>query len=320
VVDRPSPAEDGSADPSCSHPHTEPVVAGHAPPANAALTNQVALSYLAPPEDLAGLFGPLYLFLADKAEVSDHTRADFAQIRFMLAGAGHYVFQDGRQVVTPPCCMLGPTSAATRFEVAGPMRVLGVSVLPLGWSALGAGDASAVADDLFDLAERFGDAWTRLFAEIAALTDAEEIAALVWPFLRARVRKVSDAESAFVAAVDEWLADERSPRVDALQGTTGLSSRQIARLCNRIYGFAPKYLARKYRALRCALILARDNIEWSDLCDEGAFYDQSHFIREFKHFIGLTPSQLRDDASLVIRLTMNRRDVAGRIANLSRIS
>lgn len=283
------------------------------------LTNQVALSYLAPPEDLAALFGPLYLFVADKAAVSDHTRADFAQIRFMIAGAGHYVFHDGRQIATPTCCMLGPTSAATRFEVTGPMRVVGVSVLPLGWSALRAGDAGAVADDLFCLAERFGADWTALFEALGPIVDAEDIAAHVWPFLRARIRTPSEAETDFVAAVDSWLADERSPRVDALQDVTGLSGRQIARLCNRLYGAPPKYMARKYRALRCALMLARDNVDWADLAD-GAFYDQSHFIREFKHFIGLTPSQLRDEASLVIRLTMNRRDVAGRIANLSRIS
>ena len=142
---------------------------------------------------------------------------------------------------------------------------------------------------------------------------------LLWPFLRERTRAVTDAETAFIAETDAWLADERSPRVDVLQDATGLSARQVARLCNRYYGAPPKYLARKYRALRSALILARDNVDWADLCDD-TFYDQSHFIREFKHFIGLTPNQLRDDASLVIRLTMNRRDVEGDFAHLSRIS
>jgi AraC-like DNA-binding protein len=313
VVDRPSEA-DGSPSPEACGSNGNTGQAAAVP-----LTNQVALSYLAPPEDLASLFGPMYLFIADKAAVSDHTRADFAQIRFMLTGTGDYVFHDGRHVATPQCCMLGPTTAATRFEVVGPMRVAGISVLPLGWAALGAGDAGIVADNLFDLADRFGEGWADLHEHLSSIADAEDAAALVWPFLRSCIRRVSPAEAAFVAAVDLWLADERSPRVDALQDVTGLSSRQIARLCNRYYGSSPKYLARKYRALRCALILARDNIDWADLCD-GAFYDQSHFIREFKHFIGLTPSQLRDEASLVIRLTMTRRDVAGTIANLSRIS
>jgi AraC-like DNA-binding protein len=237
----------------------------------------------------------------------------------MLAGEGDYKFHDGRRVQTPRACMLGPTTAATRFEVKGPMRVLGVSVLPLGWVAIGAGDASAVADDVFDLAERFGESWTQMLVDFGAIEDPEQAADLLWAFLRQHIRPVTATEQRFVEAVDAWLADERSPRVEVLQHSTGLSARQIARLCNRLYGAPPKYLARKYRALRCALILARDNSDWADLCD-GAFYDQSHFIREFKHFIGLTPSQLRDDASLVIRLTMGRRDVEGNIANLSRIS
>ncbi len=279
----------------------------------------VSLSYLAPPEDLSALFGPMYLFTADKAEVSDHTRADFAQIRFMLSGTGDYCFHDGRRAATPVCCMLGPTTASTRFEVEGPMRVIGVSVLPLGWAALGAGDAADSADNLFDLAARFGSQWSDLHDRLCATGDAEEMAALLWPFLRAGIRPISATESAFVAAIDCWLTEERSPRVDSLQKATGLSSRQVARLCNRFYGSPPKYLARKYRALRCALILARDNVDWAELCD-GAFYDQSHFIREFKHFLGLTPSQLRDNASIVMRLTMGRRDVPGTIANLSRVS
>jgi len=279
----------------------------------------VELSYLAPPEDLRPLFGPMYVFLADKTDVSDHTRADFAQIRFMLEGTGHYVFGGGQCATTPATCMLGPTTAATRFEVAGPMRVVGVAVLPLGWVALGAGDASKLADDVFDLSARFGREWSHMLDDLRQVTDAGEAGTLLWPFLRERTRAVTDAETAFIAETDAWLADERSPRVDVLQDATGLSARQVARLCNRYYGAPPKYLARKYRALRSALILARDNVDWADLCDD-TFYDQSHFIREFKHFIGLTPNQLRDDASLVIRLTMNRRDVEGDFAHLSRIS
>lgn len=283
------------------------------------LTNQVGLSYIAPPADLAAYFGAMYLFIADKIEVSDHTRADFAQIRFMVAGTGDYIFTNGRRVATPSACLLGPTTGATRFQVAGPMRVVGVSILPLGWIALGVGDASEAADDAIDLAARFGPSWTELLVGLRAEPDVEQAADLLWSFLRARTRAVTAVERAFVGAVDDWLADEASPRVGVLQDHTGISARQIARLCNRYYGAPPKYLARKYRTLRCALQLARDNIDWQDLC-EGVFYDQSHFIREFKLFIGMTPSQLRDDASLVMRLTMGRRDIDGDIANLSRIS
>lgn len=285
--------------------------------------SQVSLSYLAPPPDLTDLFGPIYYFVANRRDVSDHTRADYPQFRIMLSGQGHYVFSDGRHVTTPTLCLLGATNAATHFVVDGPLRVLGVSILPLGWAALSLGDASAMADDVRDFAQLRAAGCHNIYGDMRAAidvaADVEQAATLLWRFLRDNVRTPTAAERAFVMATDSWLADESSPRVDALQAATGLSARQVARLCNRFYGAPPKYLARKYRTLRCASILAHEELSWADLAPD-AFYDQSHFIREFKHFIGLTPNQLRANASLVLRLTMGRRDVQGDIAKLSRIS
>jgi len=281
--------------------------------------NMVALSYYVPPPDLAAYFGAMYLFTADQPRVADHTRADFAQIRFMLAGSGVYHFSDGRTVETPECCLLGPTSMATHFDVKGPMQVVGVTVLPLGWAAMRAGEADAAADDAFDLTVRFGAAWRDIFLVIRTIEDPSKAADAFWTFIRSHLHPVSETERQFVEATDRWLAAEQSPRVEALQQATGLSARQLARWCNRLYGAPPKYLARKYRALRCAQVLAREELDWSEVSGD-AFYDQSHFIREMKHFTGLTPTELRERASIVIRLSMNRADIAGDIARLSRIS
>jgi len=279
----------------------------------------VALSYFVPPPDLTRYFGAMYLFTADRPKVADHTRADFAQIRFMLAGEGSYQFTDGRQVATPEACLLGPTSMATHFDVAGPMQVVGVTVLPLGWAALRAGEASVMADDACDMATRFGPQWRDMLDMLRAVEDPIKATEAFWTFLRTQLDPVSDAEIRFVDETDRWLADEQSPRVEVLQEATGLSARQVARLCNRLYGAPPKYLARKYRALRCAQVLAREELDWSEVSGD-AFYDQSHFIRELKHFTGLTPTELRERASIVIRLSMNRADLKGEIARLSRIS
>jgi AraC-like DNA-binding protein len=208
---------------------------------------------------------------------------------------------------------------ATHFDVAGPMQVFGLTVLPLGWAALRAGEASVAADDALDLADRFGPAWRDMLVRLRAMEDSGKASELLWTFLRGQLHPVSEAERNFVAATDRWLADEDNPRVDVLQEATELSARQVARLCNRLYGAPPKYLARKYRALRCAQILAREELNWSDVSGD-TFYDQSHFIRELKHFTGLTPTELRERASIVIRLSMNRAKLGGEIAKLSQIS
>jgi len=281
--------------------------------------DMVALSYFVPPADLADHFGAMYLFTADQPRVTDHTRADFAQVRFMLAGSGDYHFSDGRIVETPDVCLLGPTSMATHFDVAGPMQVVGVTVLPLGWAALRIGDAAAIADGALDLCVRFGSPWWEMLHVLRSMEDPQAAAGVFWAFIRAQLHPVSPAEQRFVAETDRWLANEQSPRVEVLQENTGLSARQLARWCNRLYGAPPKYLARKYRALRFAQILTREDLDWSGISGD-AFYDQSHFIREMKHFTGLTPTELRDQASIVTRLSMKRAELDEGIARLSRIS
>lgn len=288
----------------------------------AAVQGPVRLRYFAPPENLRPYFGSLYLFTVNTDSYTDATRADVPQLRFMLGGTGHYHFQDGAVMATPDICLLGPTMGATRFDLDGPIRVLGISLLPAGWLALHGGDASALADRLCDLAAERGPFYTRLLEQLQTLDDdqAEEMAALCWARLAEMVKPLRGATWALLEAIDAWLMGEGSPRIETLAEATDLSPRQLARLANKYYGAPPKLLARKYRALRCSAKIALDHAGWQQLCDEAGFYDQSHFIREIKHFIGLTPHQLQTEPSAVAQLTLMRRSLGGDVAVLNRLS
>lgn len=281
----------------------------------------VDLHYFAPPEPLRNYFGALYRFTTRLPQYRDVTRADAGQLRFMLTGEGHYSFQDGHSMATPQVCLLGPTMGSTGFHLDTPADVWGISLLPLGWVALDGGDVSRMADRLCDMTQEHGDDYVRLLQELRHFAqDTAASITLIWTFLSARLRPVPPSMVAFVAAVDAWLANEGSPRVSDLVAATGLSDRQVARLTNRLYGGPPKLLARKYRALRCAVKIAIDHTPWQDLCDASTFYDQSHFIREIKHFVGLTPHQLMTDPTEVARLTLQRRDMGIATAEINRIS
>ncbi|ETI65357.1 AraC family transcriptional regulator [Sphingobium sp. C100] len=288
----------------------------------AAAQGPVRLRYFAPPENLRAYFGSLYLFSVSADHYADATRADVPQLRFMLAGQGDYHFHDGTIMPTPQTCLLGPTMGATRFALDGPVRVLGISLLPAGWVSLHGEDASRLADRLCDLGGERGGAYIDLLDRLRAMedNDAEEMADLTWTLLGRLVQPLRKANWDLLAAVDAWLMDEGSPRIEVLAETTGLSQRQLARLTNKYYGAPPKLLARKYRALRCSARIALDGESWQQLCEEGGFYDQSHFIREIKHFIGLTPHQLQTEPSAVAQLTLLRRSLGTDVAVLNRLS
>lgn len=281
----------------------------------------VRLRYFAPPAHLRSYFGSLYIFTVTADRYADATRADAPQLRLKLDGGGHYHFQDGTVMASPAVCLLGPTMGATRFELDQPLKLVGISLLPAGWLALHGGDASRLADRLCDLAAEKGDVYRHLLDALRALDDdADAMAALCWAELGRLVRPLRSTTWDLLAAIDAWLMDEGSPRIEVLAQTTGLSPRQLARLANKYYGAPPKLLARKYRALRCSARIALDGVSWQQLCDEGGFYDQSHFIREIKHFIGLTPHQLQNEPSAVAQLTLLRRSLGGDVAVLNRLS
>jgi AraC-like DNA-binding protein len=281
----------------------------------------VRLRYVAPPASLRAYIGSLYVFTVSAERFADFTRADVPQLRFMLTGGGQYHFQDGVVTETPQVCLLGPTMGATRFQLDGPAHVLGLSLLPAGWMAIHGGDASALADRLCDLAADRGAPWPELLARLRALgDDVDAMADLCWAELGRLIQPPRPSVLDLLGAVDAWLMDEGSPRIETLVAATGLSPRQLARLTNKYYGAPPKLLARKYRALRCSAKIALDGESWQQLCEEGGFYDQSHFIREIKHFIGLTPHQLQTEPSAVAQLTLLRRSLGADVATLNRLS
>lgn len=280
---------------------------------------QVELHYWEPSEKLRYYFGSIYRFVTNTAHYQDMTRADMPQLRFMVSGHGQYEFYNGKVISTPEVCMVGPTMGATRFRLESRAEVYGVSVLPLGWLALCGGDASDYTDNLCDVVKKQGAPYQLEAERLRAADDRDAAAAGLWTFLESQLKPVSDQMVALVSAIDEWLSEADSPRIEDIVATTGLSARQLARYTNKLYGAPPKLLARKYRALRCASQIVIDKKNWTELCDEGNFYDQSHFIREIKQFLGHTPHQLLHDPTAVARLTVQRRALTG-LAKINRIS
>lgn len=283
------------------------------------MRSPISLGYFAPAADLRRYVAYYYLFRADLPHVADVTRADVAQLRFMLAGQGDYSFGDGFVAPTPEVCLTGPTMAATRFAVEGPMRVFGVAILPAGWATMIRGDAGAHADRVEDAVAMFGAGMADALDALRNAHSVAEMVAIGDATMRRLSRRASEPPIWFTQLTDAWLTGDASPLVDTLIADSGLSARHVERLAGRIYGAPPKLLARKYRALRAASLLGANGLPWSEMAGD-AFYDQSHFIREFKRFTGLTPGQFQRNPPPVMRLTRQRRGLAGLAPKIAVVS
>lgn len=267
----------------------------------------VSLRYFAPAGPLRGLISSYYLFQVDAARMTDLLRAELAQVRFILKGRLLSSFSGGEPIDCPRAMLSGPTSGPIVFEVHGPLTVVGVGLMPAGWAALIGCHADELADDVAPLDALLGPVVARTYERLANTCCPENIAPVLDALFLTLAERAHSAPLWFTDAADAWLTGSPSPQVDDLIEAAGVSARQVERLARRYYGASPKLLARKYRTLQAAVRMGTGEAPtWMDAAGD-AFYDQPHFIREFKQFVGMTPHRFAVDSAPVLRMTIERR-------------
>jgi AraC-like DNA-binding protein len=271
-------------------------------------TEAVTLDYAMPPEDLRAHLSVFYEFRANVPAFEDIDKADLAQFRVNLSGEGQYHFADGHVQRVPKIQIVGPTTGPTRISMQGPVHTVGVGLLPAGWGTLLDFEASLLVNRVIDAVELFGDDVRGAPQALAACATFDERVALGSALARKLIARARSSAFDFTRIVDDWLASRPSPDVNELVIATKLSRRQVERRCNAYYGSPPKLLARKYRALKATIAMAKGQSN-ADALRDGGFYDQSHFIREIKAFTGVTPTRIHEDLPTLAMLTLKRTEL-----------
>lgn len=273
--------------------------------------SEFTLDYAEPPEALRRHLSVFYEFRTDVPLFDDIEHAARAQVRFMLRGEnGRYIFADGSEQAAPSIQIVGPTTGPTRMIIEGPVHTFGAGLMPSGWGAMLDFEASLLVNRVIDATELFGKGLYQRLDQFRATTTLAEKVAIGTEIGMQLIARGHSAAFDFARIVDDWLADAVSPDVDELIAATGLSRRQVERKCKACYGLPPKMLARKYRALKAAIAIAKGDSDATDLLADG-FYEQSHLIREIKHFTGVTPKVIAEDLPELTTLTLKRTQFEG---------
>nr|WP_237489124.1 helix-turn-helix domain-containing protein [Tsuneonella aeria] len=110
-----------------------------------------------------------------------------------------------------------------------------------------------------------------------------------------------------IFACQELLRDPAIGEVSVLQDRLGASIKSLERLCCRYFGFTPKVLLRRQRFLRSlAQHMLDPSLSWIDALDE-QYHDQAQFVREFKAFMGITPTAYGKLPHPILRPIMQQR-------------
>ncbi|MCA0888839.1 helix-turn-helix domain-containing protein [Qipengyuania flava] len=253
----------------------------------------VALRFFLPPKRLRPFVTTLYhleIFGEGDELVEDWLHPEWANLRIIPQRTIDAGMAGGPLENLPRAVIVGPTSVTAHFR-ARPGRSWGIGLMPRGWARL----SQAPADEY---ADRWADAETDpAFAHLAALCGAVPLesgglAAERDALLRELTLLLAEpaAREAEILRFEEALTDPRFHSVAELADALGMSPRTMERFCRRAFGFSPQLLLRRQRFVRSlAKFMLDPSLRWIDTLD-GHYHDQAHFVRDFKRFMTMSPS------------------------------
>lgn len=96
-------------------------------------------------------------------------------------------------------------------------------------------------------------------------------------------------------ALNNFLAAPGSQRITDVTEKIGISQRRFIELFKRKVGTSPKSFCRVMRFQQVVRSIAaaddRAQIDWIDLALDSGYFDQAHFVHDFRHFAGMTPTE-----------------------------
>ncbi|MBL8019210.1 MAG: AraC family transcriptional regulator [Leptospirales bacterium] len=153
------------------------------------------------------------------------------------------------------------------------------------------GSMSELTNTAFSFSDLFGGEGKQLRDRLTEMQEPEHKALALQKFLLRRLQTESRINMVVNTSVQAILATDGLIPIQDLQTKTGYSRRYLNMLFQEHLGISPKTLGTIARFQKFYRLLQDDRTPHDGLIYD-AYYDQSHFIREFKRFTGMAPGRL----------------------------
>lgn len=272
----------------------------------------VSVRFHEPPEDLKRFFTTFYRVVVDCPDgpVEDALQPEWAGLRFFNVSGVVASIADGTVLQDSNYMAMGPSSIPVQFRLVT-KRSWGIGLLPLGWATFVGLPAHEFANRIFDghrdrTFARFAPLASRLTHDPDREQDDLDTLAV---FFRDELPRF-EAEEARIHAVHQVLLDPELPDVAGMAERVGLHPRTLERLCRKAFGFSPKKLLRRQRFMRSlAQFMLDPSMKWIGAID-ALYFDQSHFVRDCREFLGMSPSEYAALPHPILSAVMRERMAA----------
>lgn len=202
----------------------------------------------------------------------------------------------GEGIVQPRCCVFGQLTAPLEIEPVGITGIFSVRFHPDGFLPFSDLSIKEYENRAVSLESAFGGEGKLLSEGVLGAKNTEERIQAVESFLLRKLQRSETIDKIIHSTLQTIFDSKGQLSVDDLSHQLRIHRKQLERKFSASVGLSPKQLSKIVRLQSTIrLMYEKKHTTLTDLAYEGEYYDQAHFIKDFKEFTGLTPKQFYSD-------------------------
>lgn len=205
-------------------------------------------------------------------------------------GSGHW---QTAAATTPPVELWGQITQPLRIHSTGKNVMMGIRFLPHGAALFLKEKADQFNNQIVDYRDIAGNQAAILHQQLLDAKTKPERITLIESFLLNKLEKsrIKPNQLGIVHNVmHELHREDFFDKIDTIASRYGISSRYLQKLFLQHTGLTPKLYSKINRFQHSLRLVTKKEAPLTSIAYDCGYFDQSHFIREFKSFTGLTPS------------------------------
>ncbi|MPS75030.1 MAG: AraC family transcriptional regulator [Chryseobacterium sp.] len=195
-------------------------------------------------------------------------------------------------IIQPKCFVIGQLTRPLEIEPTGETGIFSVRFHPEGFLPFTTTSIKEMENTAVSLEKLFGKDRQEIEQQIINANSTSERIKLIEIFLLNRLTDTETIDRIVKSTVETIITANGQLSVDELSTLTQVDRRQLLRKFSSAIGLSPKQLSRTIRLQAALKMLLNDQFSnLAELAYENEYYDQAHFIKEFKEFTGSTPKE-----------------------------
>lgn len=205
-------------------------------------------------------------------------------------------------IIQPRAMVLGQTIEPFYIEPTGYVNTFAIRFYPYGFANFVSIPIKNLANKETPIEMLFGEKTANeLEQKIIEATNSSERIEIIENFLLDKLNVKTTIDNIVKTTIDALLATNGSASIGTILKEDLSKRRQLERNFIKQIGVSPKQLGKVIRlqtALKMVLNKKAENL--TDIAYESEYFDQAHFIKDFKEFTGVTPKDFLGNENMAL--------------------